>query len=797
MKIIKRLLIGVAILLLIFVMGGYIYLKTTAPVYSGSQKLAGLKEEVEVLYDDYGVPHIYAKNEEDAYFALGYVHAQDRLFQMEMLRRAASGRLSEILGPDLLKVDQLFRTLGLNKFAKEHAQKFLSTDTAAFQRSALAYQKGINQYIKVGKTPIEFSIIGIPKKEFTSEDIYLAVGFMSFGFAEGLRADPVLQKIQTEFGSEYLKDFAVQTPPEAVRIQNFFGAPKPSHDSLIAYLSTSLEKLPVPMWQGSNGWVVAAEKSKSGFPILANDTHIGFGQPAVWYEAHIEYPGYHYYGHHLAGIPFGLLGNNDFCGWGLTMFENDDTDFFSETINPEKPNQVKFKDRWEEQLVRNEAIKIKGKKDTVLQVKSSRHGPIINGIVESVNAPSPVSLSWLLLHEENFALQAAYQLNHSKTFEEVSKAASLFSSPGLNLMYADRDKNIAWWAVAKLPIRPKHVNTKLFLDGASGNDEYLGFYDFSKNPHSLNPPWGYVYSANNQPDTVEGILYPGYYFPKGRSGRIQEFLKQDKRWSSEDFKTINLDVVSNMHPEVAKEISAVLKSLGKKEYEPLVTALKNWDGNHLTTDVAPSVYYNMLSQIYFLAMKDELGATALKAILGSSIAKNSYYRFVSNNASPWWDDVNTKDKKETRQDIVAAAASNTLRLLTEKCGSSPADWQWGKIHTLKHNHPLGKIKLLDNFFSVGPFAVQGGMEVINNLHFSLDTTGLFPVTDGPALRKLTDFSHIQNGETVSPTGQSGNVMSEFYSDQAEMFATGKFRAMLMNRKDIEAKSKNKLVLQPE
>ncbi|AYB29270.1 penicillin acylase family protein [Chryseolinea soli] len=797
MKLMKRVLIGLVILVIVLVAGIYIYMRTTAPDYEGTLKVAGLRSEVEVLFDDYGVPHIYAQNEEDAYFALGYVHAQDRLFQMEMLRRAAAGRLAEILGPELLKVDKLFRTLSLNQFAKQHAQKFLSSDTSAFQRAALAYQKGINHYIKTGKTPLEFTLIGIPKTEFTPEDIYLAVGFMSFGFAEGLRIDPVLQKIRTELGDEYLKDFAVQNPADAVLIRNFAGQGKTrGRDSLISFLNESLEKIPVVMWQGSNGWAVSAEKSKSGFPILANDTHIGFGQPAVWYEAHIEYPGFRLYGHHLAGVPFGLLGNNDFCAWGLTMFENDDTDFFIETLNPQNANQVKFKDAWEDMEVRKEIIKVKGQPDEILEVKTTRHGPVFNSQLTENKTDDPVALWWLLLHEENEALQAVYRLNHAGTFADARKAASIFSAPGLNLMYADRDKNIAWWAVAKLPIRAKHVASKFFLDGSSGSDEYLGFYDFSKNPQAINPPWGYVYSANNQPDSVEGVLYPGYYYPKGRSGRIKALLEQQSTWEPADFKKINLDHVSIMHPDVAKEIAAVLKQSSNPAFEPLVNALNGWDGSHKTTDIAPSIYYNMLSQIYFLGMKDELGDTALRSILATSITKNSYGILILHDASAWWDNVDTKDKKETRQDIFAQAAQNTIALLTESSGVHPAGWTWGKIHTLKHNHPLGKVKLLDPLFSVGPFEVEGGMEVINNLHFYLDTTGYFPVTGGPALRKITDLANVGSGETVSPTGNSGNVMSPFYADQAGMFATGKFRQMLMDRKEIEARSKHKMVLKP-
>ncbi len=796
MKIVKRILIGVLALVLILIGGLFVYLQTTKPIYSGELTLQGLTAEVEVFFDNYGVPHIYAKNQEDAYFALGYVHAQDRLFQMEMLRRAAGGRLSEILGPDLIKVDKLFRVLGINQFAKEHAQKFLSADTAGFQKAALAYQTGINQFIKTGKTPIEFSIIGIPKKEFTPEDIYLAVGFMSFGFAEGLRADPVLQKIKTELGENYLKDFAIETPTDAVRIQNFSGPLHSPSEKMIAAISEALDRLPVPLLQGSNGWVISGDRTASGFPMLSNDTHIGFAQPAVWYEAHLEYPGFRFYGHHLAGVPFALLGNNRRIGWGLTMFENDDTDFFLETTNPDNPSQVKFKDQWENISIRKEVIKVKGKEDVVLEVKSSRHGPFINGIVENTQGEQPVALSWLLTQVTNESLQAAYQLNHSSTIADVQKAASKFSAPGLNVMYGDTDGNIAWWAVAKLPIRPLHAQSKLFLDGAGGNDEYQGFYDFSKNPHAVNPPWGFVYSANNQPDSVDGVLYPGYYYPKARAGRIVQLLGQEKKWSMDDSKAVDLDVISIVSPEIAKEIASVLRSLDQSEFSDLITLLENWNGDHKASDTAPSVYYNMLSQIMAMAMKDELGVTAYRAIMATSVPKNSYLSFIRNEASPWWDDVRTKEVRESRSDILKKAAIRTLDLLHATSGKKPEDWTWGKIHTLKHAHPLAAVKPLDRFFNVGPFAIEGGSEVINNLHFDLDTTGYFPVKGGPALRKITDFGNIDAAETVSPTGQSGNVMSPFYDDQAILFATGKSRKMLMDRKEIEVVSKNRLILKP-
>jgi penicillin amidase len=204
----------------------------------------------------------------------------------------------------------------------------------------------------------------------------------------------------------------------------------------------------------------------------------------------------------------------------------------------------------------------------------------------------------------------------------------------------------------------------------------------------------------------------------------------------------------------------------------------------------------MVSQIMYQAMSDEIGPQATKTILGTSISKTFIDTFVLNDSSVWWDDTRTKEIKETRSAIFEKSAIRTIELLTKTCGSNPESWRWGKIHTLTHTHPLAAVKPLDKFFNVGPFAVDGGSEVINNLSFSLDTTGYFPVTYGPALRKVTDFSNVEVGETISPTGQSGNVMSPHYGNQGEMFATGQTRKMLMNRKEIEATSTKKLHLKP-
>ncbi len=252
-------------------------------------------------------------------------------------------------------------------------------------------------------------------------------------------------------------------------------------------------------------------------------------------------------------------------------------------------------------------------------------------------------------------------------------------------MYGDVNGNIAWWAVAKLPIRPSHVVSKFFLDGSSGKDEYLGFYDFSKNPHSVNPPWGYVYSANNQPDSVDGVLYPGYYYPRSRAGRIEELISQEKKWTMEDIKTIDLDVISHMHADIAHEIASILKSINKPEFTFITMKLESWNGDHQADQTTPALYNNILSQIMRKAMADEISDKAFESLAATSLLKNSYEQFIKNENSPWWDNKKT-EQKETRSDIVEAATQKTIELLTGIVGKNPQTTGNGEKFTRSHTN---------------------------------------------------------------------------------------------------------------
>lgn len=789
MKLLLRLTIGLLILLTLFAIASLFFISSKAPKLEGKLKLDGLENKVEVFFDEYGIPHIYAQNEADAYYGLGYIHAQDRLFQMELLRRLGRGQLAEILGPDLAETDRFFRTIGIEQTAQKANKVFFEkSEDDPIRIAAEAYYQGINSFIDNGATPFEFHILGIEKRPFTVEDGYAIFGYMAFSFAQAFRTDPLLTRIHQKLGEEYMNDLDVHWDPNAQMIPVH---PIPSTEPHLgdAFDVTKLfETFPAPPFVGSNAWVIGPSKTKSGQVILSNDTHIGFAQPSVWYEAHIECPGTSLYANYLGGVPFGVIGNNRFMSWGFTMLENDDIDFYVEKVNPDNPNQVLYEGNWVDVEVRTETVKVKDGDDLTFEVQTTRHGPIINEAIEDVSKTTEERISlWWIYNEflpKNF--ESTYQLGKAQTIEEVQKAAAVYHSPGLNLMYGDTDGNIAWWAIGKLPKRPAHVNSKLFLDGTTSRDEILGWFDFKDNPHSVNPPEGYVYTANNQPDTLAATLHAGYYIPEDRARRIMTLLEAEDQWDVEAVQNMVLDTKSPTIEENTAVIVEVLEnsSLEESEMEAL-NILKEWNYENQLSNIAPTIYTKIIYHILEKSFLDELGEADFNTFLETHMYKRTYPIMLQNPSSIWWDDVNTESNRESRSDIILAAFQQSIPELEAQLGSDKSQWLWSKVHTIEHPHLLGSVESLRSWFNVGPLPVPGTNEVLNNMAFHHNPDGKYEVAVGPAKRRIIDFADLEHSVSILPTGQSGNPKSPHYDDQAEMFVEGKFRLQKMNRKEIE------------
>ena len=791
MKFLKKLFLSLLAIIILVVVGAWLYTKTLHPNYNGELKLNNLSSKVTTYFDDNGVPHIQAENQEDAYTALGYLHAQDRLWQMELIRRIAAGRLSEILGKDLLKTDKFFLGLGIAEKADEAIAK-LDKNSEAYQLTQ-AYLNGINQFIDEGATPIEFSIVGVTKEHYTIKDVYNVFGYMAFSFAAAHKVDPIVNDIKEQFGNIYVEELGIPTYGKTL-IKNDKQTIKTNE---FAQAVTKITKhIPIGLFIGSNSWIVGPEKSASGKVIFANDPHISFSQPSVWYQAHIKTPDYEMYGYHLALTPFPLLGHNRNYAYGLTMFENDDVDFYFETNNPKNADEYLTSEGYKTYTKRNYTINVKDSTAVNLTVKDSKHGPIMTGLIENVKDERPMAISWIYTKEDNKLLDACYNMSHAKDLNSFKNGVKQIHAPGLNVMYGDAADNIAWFAAGKLYRYRDSINTKTILDGASGKDEIVHFLDFEDNPQAINPNWNYVYSANNQPDSIKGYYYPGYYLPEDRAHRIVGLLGAKEKHSAKDMQAMLIDVTSNVAVNIVKHLSSnittdKLSPSGKKA----LNQLKKWNGSFTKEAIAPTIYNRFIYEFMAGTFKDEMQAN-FKVFLGTTLQNKMVAHQAFKTNSVYWDDITTKDIKEDKNTIITQAFVNTINFLNTQLGENVDDWHWKRVLSVTHPHAFDKVATLKPYFSVGPFETNGGDEVINNHSFALDSTGYYKVKSGPSSRRVIDFADVENAMTIIPTGQSGNIFSPYYKNQADKYLNGQYVKMILNQQEIE-QSKNKLILLPK
>ena len=794
MRILKKTITIFLILISLLFILGFLYYQYLKPNYSGEITLNSVDQETTVYFDEYGIPHIYAKSHLDAVTTLGYVQAQDRLWQMELMRRIAAGRLSELFGEDLIENDQFFINIGIDEYSKKSVAD-LDITSPEYQLLE-AYLKGVNQFIDEGATPLEYHLIGLKKEHFTLVDTYNVLGYMAFSFAMAQKTDPLLSALKEKLGTAYLNALPINIDPESVLIKSS-KEDMDYYTGMVSNINTILNATPIPPFVGSNSWIIGGDKTESGKVIFANDPHIGFSQPSVWFEAHLTSPEHEIYGYFLPIIPFPLLGHNNHIAYGLTMFENDDIDFYKEVNNLENSNKYQTPNGYVSYENTTKIIKVKDQKDLQFNFKTSRHGPIISGVLGTVSDTSPVAMSWIYTQVENHLLKAIYRMSTAQNKEDFKKGVSMIHAPGLNVMYGDAKGNIGWWASAKLYKLNSHVNSKFILDGASGRDDKIAFLDFSENPMAENPPWNYVYSANNQPDSIAGMLYPGYYLPEDRAKRIVQLLSVKDNWNKTSSAKMITDVTSSVSGNVIKELVKIIDFHSfDTNVQKVIDILQLWDGSNEIDQVAPTIYNKFIYEYLTNTFKDEMGTTLYQQFNETHLMKRVIADQLFKKESIWWDDSNTQAKVETRKDILSKSLIATVKTLENQFGKDIDTWNWGRVHIIEHQHPLGSVDLLKGFFNVGPFSINGASEVINNLAYKRDSTGMYQVRNGPSTRRIIDFNDLENSWSILPTGQSGNPFSEHYRDQASMYNKGTFRKMKMNQEEIIEKS-TKIIFNPK
>ena len=792
MKILKKPLKYFFLFILFLSLGLWLYTKTLIPNYEGEIEIKNLTEEVAVYFDANGTPHINAQNQHDAYTALGYVHAQDRLWQMELIRRIAAGRLSEIFGEKLIDTDKFMSGLGIEESAQKTIQN-LDKSSEMYQLS-MAYLDGVNQYIADGKTPIEFTIVGVEKEMYTLKDMYNVFGYMAFSFAIAHKTDPLLSEVKETLGEAYLNELI------DAESQNLTFIKSEKNPEIKAAFGIAMQKLfealPISPFIGSNSWVLGPEKTKNGKVIFANDPHIGYSQPSVWYQSHIKTPNYELYGFNLALIPFPLLGHNRDYAYGLTMFENDDVDFYVEENNPKNDMEYKTSNGYKTYQLIDKRIKVKGKEDLVYQIKVSQHGPVMNDIIKHLDDKRPIAMQWIYTALENKILEVGYEISHAKNLSDFKKGASKLHAPGLNMMYGDAKDNIAWFASGKLYRYRDSLYTKTYLDGVSGNDEILEYLDFEENPQAINPSWNYVYSANNQPNAVGSELYPGYYLNESRAKRIVDLVAPKNDWTKEEVAEMMNDVTA---PAAPKIIINFIKSLDETAWSPsektAISNLRNWKGNFDKNETGPVIYNRIVYEFQKNTFSDEMGK-AFNQFSNTPLIEKVLPVQMARKNSVWWDDISTKEKVESKEDIVMKSFKDAFSFLQNQLGENVENWTWDRVISVEYKHALGEVAALKGLFNVGPFVTSGGDQVINNQIYNIDSTGYYKVKAGPSTRRVVDFSDVENSLAILPTGQSGRVFSDHYKDQAVRYLNGEYVPMTLNQSAI-LKSKHVLVLKPK
>lgn len=757
------------------------------PDYQSTQNHDTIQQQVDIHWDTYGVPHIYARNKHDLYYALGYVHAQDRLWQMTLSQMAAEGRFAEFLGKELLPYDKLQRTLGFWNIAKQIAPTLSDSTRNLLQ----AYSAGVNSYVQENpkSLPIQFTLADMDPIPWTPTHSIALARMMAWELNLAWKS---------ELNYAYFADTLSEDKFSQLLPDNKFFSTNYSADSSWAQTLMPLveknETLNKIMGQqgshvGSNAWAVSAEKSTTNAPLLAGDPHLGLNMPGKWYETHLNVNGRNLSGATLAGAPIVILGQNDFLAWSLTNIMLDDTDFFVEAVNSENPNEYVIDSLaneavYDEFEIQKEVIKIKGADDTLFTRKLTNHGPIISEVYpeQMYTKDRVISMQWTGYEVTN-EIEALLTINWAQSFEEFQKGAYNFKVPGQNFIYADKAGNIAQLSMGNIPIRDE--NPILLREGWNTEHDWQGYVPDEQLPAIINPERGWVANANTSPTSDDYPHYISVYWePDSRINRIEQYLTEHNQLSPQLFQQMQNDTYSLFSRDLSQLILPVLKNSDQQQFETAISYLENWNFSYGKSETAASIMDVFLLHLAENTFLDELGEEGYQNFVRfSSMPIRTLNRFLR-NGSTFFDDVNTEDT-ETRNDMIRKSMTQAINFLKQNYGEEPFEWRWEQLHTITFepqlfgqaaedpNAPQALKLIVNNLLNNGPHPVSGHDMSINNGEYSWNNP--YEMVLGPSIRRVIDFSDLSKTWSINPTGQSGNPLSQYYGDQTESWLNGQYK----------------------
>ncbi len=811
----KKVLLGITgsvVIIIIFIaVLSYIMLNRSLPDYDAEVKIIGLNGTVEVYRDSFAIPMIIARTDDDAAFALGYIHAQERLFQMDIARRAGEGRLSEIFGSKTIPIDKLFRTVGVYNNVKENYQKL----NPLTKRILEAYTKGVNAFIESnkGNYQIEFDVLGYDPYKWKPEHSLVIAKLMAWELNISWWTDisfaNIVQKVGTEKAKELLPDF----PENAPRII-------PTGLNNTANISTDLIDVDRYFRKfvgtggthiGSNNWVVSGKKSKSGKPIIANDPHLAFTAPGKWYFVIVRSKDWNVEGFTVPGLPAVVIGKNEHIAWAMTNVMADDADFYIEQIDSTGKNYFLNNKLLPIQIVKDK-FSVKDSADYTFEIRKTHRGPIVSDVhlynllfPKDGKVKPTLSMRWTGL-EFSDEIYAGLAINYSKNWDDFKEALRHFTVPGQNFIYADDKGNIGYICAAKLPIR-NTASPTLVYDGSTDVNDWKGFVPYEEMPKYFNPQQNFIATANNK--TVDDFKYhiSNVWEPSSRIERIVELLNSKSKHSIKDFKKYQMDFISPYARTITPFIINAFKGvrINDKNLNTTLQLFENWNFELNDKSQVPTIYVFFLHHLIKNTFEDELGCSLLREYV--YIANVPYRKIIEllQGTSPnLFDDTRTI-QSETRDEIVRKSLSDALTDIEKKFGKNAADWQWGNAHKVTFKHFFsGQSGLLDKIIDVGPFGLGGDGTTIFNTEYSFpelfDTNSYngkkFSNTLGPSMRYIYDFSQPGKMDVILPTGQSGHFMNEHYKDMIDDWLNGRYVEIPLVKKDFIEKSKHLMKLVP-
>ncbi|PSB02012.1 penicillin acylase family protein [Merismopedia glauca] len=793
------------------------------PQESGMIALKGLQSEVKIERDRFGIPQIYASSTHDLAMAQGFIHAQDRFWQMDFWRHIGSGRLSEIFGKSQLETDRYLRTMGWARVAKLELQQL----SPATQSNLQAYADGVNAYLVTHQgsaISLEYAVLKFTNPNYQPEPWQpihsLTWGkVMAYDLGRNLEREIErtvllqtlpLDKVESLFPA-YPDNLPIILPNYTKKQAETLYSPTPD---LVQAVAPTLATLSSPLTAiadllgstsdgiGSNSWVISGKRTATGKPILANDPHLGVQMPSIWYEIGLHCLSktpkcpYNVAGFAFPGVPGVVIGHNDRIAWGVTNIGADVMDLYIEKINPANPNQYEVNGKWVDMQVIAETIQVAKDNPVVENVRSTRHGPILSDVqpkLQKLASKSPVdvpseyaiALRWAAL-EPSKLMESVEELDKANNWQEFRAAATKFDVPAQNLVYADVDGNIGYQMPGKIPLR-RQGDGRYPVPGWNDEHEWLGYINFEKLPESFNPESGYIVTANNPvvDENYPHVITKDWVYGYRAKSIEQMIVNLTQTISIADIQKIQGNT-RNLH---AQKLSPILLAIPFKDrhLESALQVLKQWNFQLEKDEPGAAIFEVFWKHLLADTFHDELpeayfptGGDRHMAVVSNLVEQPNH---------SWWDDKRTKEI-ERRDDIFKKAFTETITELENTFGKNPKTWNWGKLHQITfRNQTLGKsgIVPIEALFNRGSFSTSGNGESVNANRWKANKS--YEATDIPSLRVIFDLANLNNSVAINSTGQSGHAYHVHYDDMIPLWLKVQYH-------QLHQESEDKLLLKP-